>query len=213
MVSFIKKINEKSKELKEISKTYYDAANNLFKYIDENSKKNITNTDKKIEEINKQIATIDEKIKSAIEELLKDGKKTMNERNIVFNQSLGTIQKDIRKAGFSKNNNCLEEFLIYKKIISDKKEIINAPRENNLQLKITKRILGEEDLRIKFKNSGEYSGVEDSSKFTPSEGISEILIGNKKSSDFSSTDIFGICDFLNSVYTLLISKINNIESA
>ena len=56
MVSFVKKINEKSKELKEISKTYYDAANNLFKYIDENSKKNITNTDKKIEEINKQIA-------------------------------------------------------------------------------------------------------------------------------------------------------------
>ena len=39
MVSFVKKINEKSKELKEISKTYYDAANNLFKYIDENSKK------------------------------------------------------------------------------------------------------------------------------------------------------------------------------
>ena len=48
MVSFVKKINEKSKELKEISKTYYDAASNLFKYIDENSKKNITNTDKKI---------------------------------------------------------------------------------------------------------------------------------------------------------------------
>ena len=72
MVSFIKKINEKSKELKEnISKTYYDAANNLFKYIDENNKKNITNTDRKIEEINKQIATIDEKIKYAIEELLR----------------------------------------------------------------------------------------------------------------------------------------------
>ena len=75
MVSFVKKINEKSKELKEISKTYYDAASNLFKYIDENSKKNITNTDKKIEEINKQIASIDEKIKYAIEELLKDGTK------------------------------------------------------------------------------------------------------------------------------------------
>ena len=209
MVSFVKKINEKSKELKEISKTYYDAANNLFKYIDENSKKNITNTDKKIEEINKQIATIDEKIKSAIEELLKDGKKTMNERNTVFNQSLGTIQKDIRKAGFSENNNCLEEFLIYKKIISDKKEIINTSRENNLQLKITKRILGEEDLRIKFKKGGVYSGKEEKNNYVPSEGISEILIGDKKSSDFSSTDIFGICDFLNSVYTLLISKINN----
>ena len=209
MVSFIKKINEKSKELKEISKTYYDAANNLFKYIDENSKKNITNTDRKIEEINKQIATIDEKIKSAIEELLKDGKKTINERNTVFNQSLGTIQKDIRKAGFSENNNCLEEFLIYKKIISDKKEIINTPRENNLQLKITKRILGEEDLRIKFKKGGVYSGKEEKNNYVPSEGISEILIGDKKSSDFSSTDIFGICDFLNNVYTLLISKINN----
>ena len=209
MVSFIKKINEKSKELKEISKTYYDAANNLFKYIDENSKKNITNTDKKIEEINKQIATIDEKIKSAIEELLKDGKKTMNERNTIFNQSLGTIQKDIRKAGFSENNNCLEEFLIYKKIISDKEEIINTPRENNLQLKITKRTLGKEDLRIKFKKGGVYSGEEEKNNYVPSEGISEILIGDKKSSDFSSTDIFGICDFLNSVYTLLISKINN----
>ena len=209
MVSFIKKINEKSKELKEISKTYYDAANNLFKYIDENNKKNITNTDRKIEEINKQIATIDEKIKSAIEELLKDGKKTMNERNTVFNQSLGTIQKDIRKAGFSENNNCLEEFLIYKKIISDKEEIINTPRENNLQLKITKRILGEEDLRIKFKKGGVYSGKEEKNNYVPSEGISEILIGDKKSSDFSSTDIFGICDFLNNVYTLLISKINN----
>ena len=209
MVSFIKKINEKSKELKEISKTYYDAANNLFKYIDENSKKNITNTDKKIEEINKQIATIDEKIKSAIEELLKDGKKTMNERNTVFNQSLGTIQKDIRKAGFSENNNCLEEFLIYKKIISDKEEIINTPRENNLQLKITKRTLGKEDLRINFKKGGVYSGKEEKNNYVPSEGISEILIGDKKSSDFSSTDIFGICDFLNNVYTLLISKINN----
>ena len=209
MVSFIKKINEKSKELKEISKTYYDAANNLFKYIDENSKKNIANTDKKIEEINKQIATIDEKIKYAIEELLKDGTATMNERNTIFNQSLGTIQKDIRKAGFSENNNCLEEFLIYKKIISDKEEIINTPRENNLQLKITKRTLGKEDLRIKFKKGGVYSGEEEKNNYVPSEGISEILIGDKKSSDFSSTDIFGICDFLNSVYTMLISKINN----
>lgn len=209
MVSFIKKINEKSKELKEISKTYYDAANNLFKYIDENSKKNITNTDKKIEEINKQIATIDEKIKYAIEELLKDGTATMNERNTVFNQFLGTIQRDIRKAGFSEKNNCLEEFLIYKKIISDKEEIINTSRENNLQLKITKRTLGKEDLRIKFKKGGEYTGKEEKNNYVPSEGISEILIGEKKSSDFSSTDIFGICDFLNNVYTLLISKINN----
>ena len=209
MVSFIKKINEKSKELKEISKTYYDAANNLFKYIDENNKKNITNTDKKIEEINKQIATIDEKIKYAIEELLKDGTKTMNERNTGFKKSLETILKDIRKAGFSENNNCLEEFLINKKIISDKKEIINTSRENNLQLKITKRTLGKEDLRIKFKKGGEYTGKEEKNNYVPSDGISEILIGEKKSSDFSSTDIFGICDFLNSVYTLLISKINN----
>lgn len=209
MVSFINKINEKSKELKEISKTYYDAANNLFKYIVENNKKNITNTDRKIEEINKQIATIDEKIKYAIEELLKDGTATMNERNTGFKKSLETILKDIRKAGFSEKNNCLEEFLINKKIISDKKEIINTSRENNLQLKITKRTLGKEDLRIKFKKGGEYSGEKEKNNYVPSEGISEILIGEKKSSDFSSTDIFGICDFLNSVYTLLISKINN----
>lgn len=208
MVSFIKEINKKSKELKEISKTYYDAANNLFKYIDENNKKNITNTDKKIEEINKQTATIDEKIKYAIEELLKDGTATMNERNTGFKKSLETIIKDIRKAGFSENNNCLEEFLINKKIISNKEEIINTSRENNLQLKITKRTLGKEDLIIKFKTGGEYTG-EEKNNYVPSEGISEILIGKKKSSDFSSTDIFGICDFLNSVYTLLISKINN----
>lgn len=208
MVSFIKEINKKSKELKEISKTYYDAANNLFKYIDENNKKNITNTDKKIEEINKQTATIDEKIKYAIEELLKDGTATMNERNTGFKKSLETILKDIRKAGFSEKNNCLEEFLINKKIISNKEEIINTSRENNLQLKITKRTLGKEDLIIKFKTGGEYTG-EEKNNYVPSEGISEILIGEKKSSDFSSTDIFGICDFLNNVYTLLISKINN----
>lgn len=208
MVSFIKEINKKSKELKEISKTYYDAANNLFKYIDENNKKNITNTDKKIEEINKQTATIDEKIKYAIEELLKDGTATMNERNTGFKKSLETIIKDIRKAGFSEKNNCLEEFLINKKIISNKEEIINTSRENNLQLKITKRTLGKEDLIIKFKTGGEYTG-EEKNNYVPSEGISEILIGEKKSSDFSSTDIFGICDFLNNVYTLLISKINN----
>lgn len=209
MVSFIKEINKKSKELKEISKTYYDAANNLFKYIDENNKKNITNTDKKIEEINKQTATIDEKIKYAIEELLKDGTATMNERNTGFKKSLETILKDIRKAGFSENNNCLEEFLINKKIISNKEEIINTSRENNLQLKITKRTLGKEDLRIKFITGGEYTGKEEKNNYVPSDGISEILIGEKKSSDFSSTDIFGICDFLNNVYTLLISKINN----
>lgn len=209
MVSFIKEINKKSKELKEISKTYYDAANNLFKYIDENNKKNITNTDKKIEEINKQTATIDEKIKYAIEELLKDGTATMNERNTGFKKSLETIIKDIRKAGFSENNNCLEEFLINKKIISNKEEIINTSRENNLQLKITKRTLGKEDLRIKFITGGEYTGKEEKNNYVPSDGISEILIGEKKSSDFSSTDIFGICDFLNNVYTLLISKINN----
>ena len=133
----------------------------------------------------------------------------MNERNTGFKKSLETILKDIRKAGFSEKNNCLEEFLINKKIISDKKEIINTSRENNLQLKITKRTLGKEDLRIKFKNGGEYTGKEEKNNYVPSEGISEILIGEKKSSEFSSTDIFGICDFLNNVYTLLISKINN----
>ena len=217
MVSFVKKINEKSKELKEISKTYYDAANNLFKYIDENSKKNITNTDKKIEEINKQIASIDEKIKYAIEELLKDGTKTMIERNTIFAQSLQTILKDIRKAGFSENNNCLEEFLINKKIVSNAEEIVKEKgvkdEENKLQLTITERTLGKEDLRIRFKEGGEYSGVENSSKFTPSKGIAEVLIENRKASNFTSTDIFGACDFLKKVYVLLMGKINNINDS
>lgn len=214
MVSFVKKINEKSKELKEISKTYYDAANNLFKYIDENSKKNITNTDKKIEEINKQIASIDEKIKYAIEELLKDGTKTMVERNTIFAQSLQTILKDIRKAGFSENNNCLEEFLISKNIVSSAKEIVKEKyEENKLQLTITERTLGEKDLRIRFKEGGEYSGVENSSKFTPSKGIAEVLIENRKASNFTSTDIFGACDFLKKVYVLLMGKINNINDS
>lgn len=217
MVSFVKKINEKSKELKEISKTYYDAANNLFKYIDENSKKNITNTDKKIEEINKQIASIDEKIKYAIEELLKDGTKTMIERNTIFAQSLQTILKDIRKAGFSENNNCLEEFLINKKIVSNAEEIVKEKgvkdEENKLQLTITERTLGEKDLRIRFKEGGEYSGVENSSKFTPSKGIAEVLIENRKASNFTSTDIFGACDFLKKVYVLLMGKINNINDS
>ena len=217
MVSFVKKINEKSKELKEISKTYYDAANNLFKYIDENSKKNITNTDKKIEEINKQIASIDEKIKYAIEELLKDGTKTMIERNTIFTQSLQTILKDIRKAGFSENNNCLEEFLINKNIVSSAEEIVKEKgvkyEENKLQLTITERTLGEKDLRIRFKEGGEYSGVEDSSKFTPSKGIAEVLIEDRKASNFTSTDIFGACDFLKKVYALLMGKINNINDS
>ena len=217
MVSFVKKINEKSKELKEISKTYYDAANNLFKYIDENSKKNITNTDKKIEEINKQVSSIDEKIKYAIEELLKDGTKTMVERNTIFTQSLQTILKDIRKAGFSENNNCLEEFLINKNIVSSAEEIVKEKgvkyEENKLQLTITKRTLGKEDLRIRFKEGGEYSGVEDSSKFTPSKGIAEVLIEDRKSSNFTSTDIFGACDFLKKVYALLMGKINNINDS
>ena len=217
MVSFVKKINEKSKELKEISKTYYDAANNLFKYIDENSKKNITNTDKKIEEINKQIASIDEKIKYAIEELLKDGTKTMVERNTIFTQSLQTILKDIRKAGFSENNNCLEEFLINKNIVSSAEEIVKEKgvkyEENKLQLTITERTLGEKDLRIRFKEGGEYSGVEDSSKFTPSKGIAEVLIEDRKASNFTSTDIFGACDFLKKVYALLMGKINNINDS
>ena len=217
MVSFVKKINEKSKELKEISKTYYDAANNLFKYIDENSKKNITNTDKKIEEINKQVASIDEKIKYAIEELLKDGTKTMIERNTIFTQSLQTILKDIRKAGFSENNNCLEEFLINKNIVSSAEEIVKEKgvkyEENKLQLTITERTLGEKDLRIRFKEGGEYSGVEDSSKFTPSKGIAEVLIEDRKASNFTSTDIFGACDFLKKVYALLMGKINNINDS
>ena len=217
MVSFVKKINEKSKELKEISKTYYDAANNLFKYIDENSKKNITNTDKKIEEINKQIASIDEKIKYAIEELLKDGTKTMVERNTIFAQSLQTILKDIRKAGFSENNNCLEEFLINKNIVSSAEEIVKEKgvkyEENKLQLTITERTLGKEGLRIRFKEGGEYSGVEDSSKFTPSKGIAEVLIEDRKASNFTSTDIFGACDFLKKVYALLMGKINNINDS
>lgn len=217
MVSFVKKINEKSKELKEISKTYYDAASNLFKYIDENSKKNITNTDKKIEEINKQIASIDEKIKYAIEELLKGGTKTMIERNTIFTQSLQTILKDIRKAGFSENNNCLEEFLINKNIVSSAEEIVKEKgvkyEENKLQLTITERTLGEKNLRIRFKEGGEYSGVEDSSKFTPSKGIAEVLIENRKASNFTSTDIFGACDFLKKVYVLLMGKINNINDS
>ena len=217
MVSFVKKINEKSKELKEISKTYYDAANNLFKYIDENSKKNITNTDKKIEEINKQVASIDEKIKYAIEELLKDGTKTMIERNTIFTQSLQTILKDIRKAGFSENNNCLEKFLINKNIVSSAEEIVKEKgvkyEKNKLQLTITKRTLGEKDLRIRFKEGGEYSGVENSSKFTPSKGIAEVLIEDRKASNFTSTDIFGACDFLKKVYALLMGKINNINDS
>ena len=217
MVSFVKKINEKSKELKEISKTYYDAASNLFKYIDENSKKNIANTDKKIEEINKQVASIDEKIKYAIEELLKDGTKTMIERNTIFAQSLQTILKDIRKAGFSENNNCLEEFLINKKIVSNAEEIVKEKgvkyEENKLQLTITERTLGEKNLRIRFKEGGEYSGVENSSKFTPSKGIAEVLIENRKASNFTSTDIFGACDFLKKVYALLMGKINNINDS
>ena len=217
MVSFVKKINEKSKELKEISKTYYDAASNLFKYIDENSKKNIANTDKKIEEINKQVASIDEKIKYAIEELLKDGTKTMIERNTIFAQSLQTILKDIRKAGFSENNNCLEEFLINKKIVSNAEEIVKEKgvkyEENKLQLTITERTLGEKNLRIRFKEGGEYSGVEDSSKFNPSKGIAEVLIEDRKASNFTSTDIFGACDFLKKVYALLMGKINNINDS
>lgn len=217
MVSFVKKINEKSKELKEISKTYYDAASNLFKYIDENSKKNIANTDKKIEEINKQVASIDKKIKYAIEELLKDGTKTMIERNTIFAQSLQTILKDIRKAGFSENNNCLEEFLIKKNIVSSAEEIVKEKgvkyEENKLQLTITERTLGEKDLRIRFKEGGEYSGVENSSKFTPSKGIAEVLIENRKASNFTSTDIFGACDFLKKVYVLLMGKINNINDS
>lgn len=220
MVSFIKKINEKSKELKEISKIYYNTANNLFKYINENRKKNITNTDKKIKEINKQIASIDDKIKSAIEELLKDKTKPMDEKRTVFTQSLNTIQKDIKKIGFSEEDNCLEKFLIDKKLINEGDIEKNTEEENNLQIKINKRKLGtgKDNLKINFKEGGEYNGTKkDKSNFNPSKGISEVLIGNdndngnKKTSDFTSTDIFCICDFLNSIYTLLTSKINNIN--
>lgn len=220
MVSFVKKINEKSKELEEISKTYYDAANNLFKYIDENSEKNIANTVNKIKKINEQIASIDEKIKFAIEELLKDGTTTMVERNTTFTRSLQTILKDIINAGFSKENNCLEDFLIGKKIINKGEIEKNTKEENILQIKINKRELGTgtDKLKINFKEGGKYSGTEkDESKFNPSNGISEVLIGkdngNKETSDFTNTDIFGICNFLKKVYTLLTSKINNINNS
>ena len=220
MVSFIKKINEKSKELKEISKIYYNTANNLFKYINENRKKNITNTDKKIKEINKQIASIDDKIKSAIEELIKEGTKTMYERNIIFTQSLNTIQKDIKKIGFSEEDNCLESFLIGKKLINEGEIEKNTKEENNLQINLNKRELGtkKDNLKINFKEGGEYNGTEeDKSNFNPSKGISEVLIvndtGNKNTSDFTSTDIFNICCFLNSIYTLLTSKIKNINDS
>jgi len=225
MVSFIKKINERSKELKEISKIYYNTANNLFKYIDENRKKNITNTDKKIKEINKQITSIDDKIKSAIEELLKDKTKSMDEKRTVFAQSLNTIQKDIKKIGFSEEDNCLEKFLADKKLININEGEIekNTEKENNLQIKINKRKLGtgKDKLKINFKEGGEYSGTEDKSNFNPSKGISEVLIGkddgnkksNKKTSDFTSTDIFGICDFLNSIYNSLKGKIKNINDS
>ena len=157
------------------------------------------------------------KVKYAIEELLKDGTKTMIERNTIFAQSLQTILKDIRKAGFSENKNWLEEFLINKKIVSNAEEIVKEKgvkdEENKLQLTITERTLGEKDLRIRFKEGGEYSGVENSSKFTPSKGIAEVLIENRKASNFTSTDVFGACDFLKKVYVLLMGKINNINDS
>ena len=55
--------------------------------------------------------------------------------------------------------------------------------------------------------------MEDSSKFTPSKGIAEVLIEDRKSSNFTSTDIFGACDFLKKVYALLMGKINNINDS
>ena len=141
----------------------------------------------------------------------------MIERNTIFAQSLQTILKDIRKAGFSENNNCLEEFLINKKIVSNAEEIVKEKgvkdEENKLQLTITERTLGEKDLRIRFKEGGEYSGVENSSKFNPSKGIAEVLIKDRKASNFTSTDIFGACDFLKKVYALLMGKINNINDS
>ena len=141
----------------------------------------------------------------------------MAERNIIFTQSLQTILKDIRKAGFSENNNCLEKFLISKNMVSSAEEIVKEKgvkyEENKLQLTITERTLGKEDLRIRFKEGGEYSGVEDSSKFTPSKGIAEVLIEDRKASNFTSTDIFGACDFLKKVYALLMGKINNINDS
>ena len=57
--------------------------------------------------------------------------------------------------------------------------------------------------KIEIKNGGEYSGEKNNNNYVPSEGISEILIGDKKSSDFSSTDIFGICAFLNKTFLRL----------
>jgi hypothetical protein len=202
MVSFVKKINEKSKELKEISKIYYDTANDLLKYINKNSKKNITNTDKKIKEINKEIASIDDKIKSAIQAF--NSKK--NEE--AFLASLKVIDKNIKKIGFKEDVNCLKEFLIDKKLISESKEI--DEKKNNLQITPKVRNLGE--IKIKFKEGGEYSGKKkENDKILPSKGISEVLIEGKNTSDFTSTDIFSICCFLNKVYNSLKGKIKNIN--
>ena len=203
MVSFVKKINEKSKNLKEISKIYYDAANNLLKYINKNSKKNITNTDKKIKEINKEIASIDDKIKSAIQAFNNNKK---NEE--AFLASLKVIDKNIKKIGFKEDVNCLKEFLIDKKLISESKEI--DEKKNNLQITPKVRNLGE--IKIKFKEGGEYSGKKkENDKILPSKGISEVLIEGKDTSNFTSTDIFSICCFLNKVYNSLKGKIKNIN--
>lgn len=215
MVSFVKKINEKSKGLKEISKIYYDAANNLLKYINKNSKKNITNTDKKIKEINKEIASIDDKIKSAIQAFNK------KEDKKAFLDSLEVIYKNINKIGFGEDQNCLENFLIRKKLISESKKSKKSKeskeidtKKNNLQITPEVRNLST-GIKIKFKEGGEYSGTknknENDNKFSPSKGISEVLISGKETSNFTSTDIFSICCFLNKVYNSLKGKIKNIN--
>ena len=205
MVSFVKKINEKSKELKEISKIYYDAANDLLKYINKNSKKNITNTDKKIKEINKEIASIDDKIKSAIQAFnnKEDGKKA-------FLDSLKVIYKNINKIGFRKGKGCLENFLVGKKLISSGEIKEADKKKNNLQITPEVRNLST-GIKIKFKEGGEYSGTKNDNKFLPSKGISEVLIKGKNTSDFTSTDIFSICCFLNKVYNSLKGRIKNIN--
>ena len=208
MVSFVKKINEKSKELKEISKIYYDTANNLFKYINKNSKKNITNTDKKIKEINKEIASIDDKIKSAIQAF------NNNQDKKAFLDSLKVIDKNIEKIGFKVNTNCLKNFLIGKKLISESDEIDKG--KNYLQITPKARDFNSDSetgkIKIKFKEGGEYSGEKkENDKILPSKGISEVLIEGKDTSNFTSTDIFSICCFLNKVYNSLKGKIKNIN--
>ena len=127
-----------------------------------------------------------------------------------FLDSLKVIDKNIEKIGFKeKNANCLKNFLIGKKLISESDEIDKIDEgKNYLQITPKVRKLGE--IKIKFKEGGVYSGKENSN-FLPSKGISEVLIENKETSNFTSTDIFSICCFLNKVYNSLKGKIKNIN--